>query len=69
MCAISTVSVPTASAACGVGTISPAGNTWISKLPSVITLTCSAKTSAPPKIVSSERGKPEVRRHCSFGLV
>ena len=48
MCAISTVLVPTASAACGIGTISAAGNTWISKLPSVIALTCSAKVSAAP---------------------
>ena len=48
MCAISTVSVPTASAACGVGTISPAGKTWISKLPPDIALTCSAKVSAAP---------------------
>ena len=48
MCAISTVPVPTASAACGIGTISPAGNTSISKLPPVIALTCSAKVSAAP---------------------
>ena len=68
MWAISTVPVLTASAACGVGTISPAGNTSIWKLPPVSSETWAAKPSAGPNSVSSERGKPEVMRHCSCGL-
>ena len=48
MWAISTVPVPTASAACGVGTIWPDAKISISKLPSVSSLTCAAKVSAVP---------------------
>ena len=44
----STVSLLTASSACRPGTISPAANTWIWNLPSVMAATAFANTSPAP---------------------
>ena len=49
------------------GTISPAAKAWIWNLPSVISATRFAKTSAPPKSVSRLFGKLDARRHFISG--
>src|SRR5665647_597837 len=68
MCAISTVPFCTASAACRPGTISPAAKVWIWNLLSVASATAFENTSQAPKMVSSDFGKLDVRRHFSSGL-
>jgi hypothetical protein len=65
----STVPAAAASIACSPGTSSPAAKTWMSKLPSVDSLTKSAIVTAAPKIVSSAFGNDEVQRHVIFGAV
>src|ERR1700761_4645254 len=57
-----------ASSACRPGTISPAENTWIWNLLSVISATYFENSSEAPYSVSSDFGKLDVMRHLSSGI-
>ena len=67
MCEHSTVPAATASAACGIGTISPAAATVIWNLPPVASEIRLAASSAEPKIVSRAFGKPDEQRQRTVG--
>jgi hypothetical protein len=58
----------TASRACKPGTISPAENGWIWKRLSVASAIYWHSVWAVPKIVSSDFGKLDVRRHLTSGM-
>jgi hypothetical protein len=60
---ISTVPACTASSTCSAGTISPAANTRIWNLPSVISATRLPTRSAPPNSVSRLFGQLVAMRH------
>src|SRR4051794_26217688 len=64
---MSTEAVLTASSACRPGTTSPAAKVWIWNLLSVASATYFEKVCAVPKMVSSDFGKLEVRRHLISG--
>ena len=64
---ISTVPACTASSTCSAGTISPAAKTRIWNLPSVISPTRLATSSAPPNSVSRLFGQLAARRHWMVG--
>ncbi|MNT58522.1 hypothetical protein D3C72_1959620 [compost metagenome] len=66
---ICTVLFCTASSTCRPGTISPAAKTLMLNLPSVSSLTRADSSSEPPKMVSSDLGKLEARRHSTAGLL
>src|ERR1700722_5068720 len=57
-----------ASSACRPGTISPAENTWLWNLLSVISATYFENSSEAPYSVSSDFGKLDVMRHLSSGI-
>src|ERR1700760_2422659 len=62
------VPLEVASSACRPGTISPAENTWIWNLLSVISATYFENSSEAPYSVSSDFGKLDVMRHLSSGI-
>jgi hypothetical protein len=64
----STVPFCTASSTCNPGTISPAANTWIWNLLSVISAMRLAMNSGQPYRVSSDFGQLAVRRHLISGM-
>ncbi len=66
-CAQSMVPAATASAACGIGTISPGGATVIWKRPPVMSPMRLAAAWVVPKTVSRDAGKPDMPRQRTAG--